>query len=74
MAGLTIETSQRQYDVITFGDMCVDLIITGDDVVPQFGQVEKRVDGYRSELGVSIVTLKLGADGARVVAKQQVLQ
>ena len=29
------------FDVITFGDLCVDLIVSGKDVVPQFGQVEK---------------------------------
>jgi sugar/nucleoside kinase (ribokinase family) len=42
-----------RYDVITFGDMCVDLIMTGDDVVPQFGQVEKLVDDYTLEMGGS---------------------
>ena len=45
--------AQRQYDVITFGDMCVDLIMTGDDVVPRFGQVEKLVDDYVVEMGGS---------------------
>ena len=43
----------RQYDVITFGDMCVDLIVSGADVVPRFGQVEKLVDDYVVELGGS---------------------
>jgi len=33
----------KPYDILTFGDMCVDLIMTGDDIVPEFGQVEKRV-------------------------------
>ena len=45
--------TNRQYDVITFGDMCVDLIVTGDDVVPCFGQVEKLVDDYALEMGGS---------------------
>jgi sugar/nucleoside kinase (ribokinase family) len=40
------------YDIITFGDMCVDLIMTGD-VVPRFGQVEKLVDDYVLEMGGS---------------------
>jgi len=39
--------------VITFSDMCVDLIITGNDVIPQFGQVEKLVQDYTLELGGS---------------------
>ena len=43
----------RQYDVITFGDMCVDLIVSGADVVPRFGQVEKLVDDYVVEMGGS---------------------
>jgi sugar/nucleoside kinase (ribokinase family) len=43
----------RPYDVITFGDLNVDLIITGDDVVPQFGQVEKLVGDYTLEMGGS---------------------
>ena len=45
--------SGKQYDVITFGDMCVDLIVTGDDVVPEFGQVEKLVGEYELEMGGS---------------------
>ncbi len=43
----------RQYDVITFGDTCVDLIMTGRDVTPRFGQVEKLVDDYVLEMGGS---------------------
>jgi ribokinase len=41
------------FDVITFSDMCVDLIISGKDVLPQFGQVEKLVDDYSLEIGGS---------------------
>lgn len=43
----------KTYDVITFGDLCVDLIITGADVTPQFGQVEKLVENYALEMGGS---------------------
>jgi sugar/nucleoside kinase (ribokinase family) len=39
--------------VITFGDMCVDLIVSGEDVTPRFGQVEKLVDDYTIEMGGS---------------------
>lgn len=42
-----------EYDVITFGDTCVDLIVSGDDVVPRFGQVEQLVDDYQLEMGGS---------------------
>jgi sugar/nucleoside kinase (ribokinase family) len=44
---------QGKYDIVTFGDLCVDLIITGKDVVPQFGQVEKLVGDYTLEMGGS---------------------
>ena len=44
---------EKQYDIITFGDMCVDLIVTGNDVVPEFGQVEKLVGNYELEMGGS---------------------
>jgi len=43
----------KQYDVLTIGDMCVDLVMTGDDVTPQFGQVEKLVGNYELEMGGS---------------------
>jgi sugar/nucleoside kinase (ribokinase family) len=33
--------------------MCVDLIVSGSDVVPRFGQVEKLVDDYMVEMGGS---------------------
>jgi sugar/nucleoside kinase (ribokinase family) len=45
--------ADKPYDIITFGDMCVDLIMTGGDVVPEFGQVEKLVDNYELEMGGS---------------------
>lgn len=41
------------YDIIIFGDTCVDLIINGTDVVPEFGQVEKLVESYTLEMGGS---------------------
>src|SRR3990172_649068 len=43
----------KSFDIITFGDMCVDLIMTGEDVVPEFGQVEKLVSDYEVEMGGS---------------------
>jgi sugar/nucleoside kinase (ribokinase family) len=43
----------KQYDILTFGDLCVDLIVTGKDVVPQFGQFEKLVENYELEMGGS---------------------
>jgi sugar/nucleoside kinase (ribokinase family) len=43
----------KAYDIITFGDMCVDLILSGGDIVPRFGQVEQLVDEYTLEMGGS---------------------
>ena len=48
-----MSSSGKLYDIITFGDMCVDLIVSGDDVVPEFGQVEKLVGDYELEMGGS---------------------
>lgn len=42
-----------EYDIIVFGDTCVDLILSGGDVIPEFGQVEKLVGDYLLELGGS---------------------
>jgi sugar/nucleoside kinase (ribokinase family) len=50
---MTGQGSERAYDVIVFGDTCVDLVVTGADVVPRFGQVEKLVDNYVIEMGGS---------------------
>lgn len=50
---MSVQSATGQYDVITFGDMCVDLIVTGTDVVPRFGQAEKLVDDYVVEMGGS---------------------
>ena len=41
------------FDVVTIGDMCVDLIMDLGDVVPQFGQVEQWVPDYFLEMGGS---------------------
>lgn len=46
-------SSQKLFDIITFSDMCVDLILSGTDVTPTFGQVEKLIDDYTLELGGS---------------------
>ena len=45
--------SKKQYEIITFGDMCVDLIMSGGDIVPRFGQVEQLVGDYMLEMGGS---------------------
>ncbi len=45
--------NHKPFDVLTFGDLCVDLIVSGDDVRPQFGQVEKLVGDYTLEMGGS---------------------
>jgi ribokinase len=43
----------KKYDVLTVLDTCVDLIVSGKDVVPEFGQVEKLVGDYMLEMGGS---------------------
>lgn len=34
------------WDVMTFGDLCADLILSGGDVAPEFGQKEKTIGSY----------------------------
>lgn len=43
----------RRYDIIVFGDTCVDLILRDEDVAPIFGQAEKTVAGYDLVMGGS---------------------
>ncbi len=43
----------KKYDVLTVLDTCVDQIVSGKDVVPEFGQVEKLVGDYLLEMGGS---------------------
>jgi sugar/nucleoside kinase (ribokinase family) len=43
----------KSIDVLTIGDCCVDLILSGGDVVPEFHQKEKTVGNYLLEMGGS---------------------
>lgn len=63
----------KKIDVLTFGDLCVDLIMSGSDVVLEFGQKEKLAEDYSLEMGGSCSifacqTAKLGL-GTAVVGK-----
>ena len=49
-----MQTMSHLIDVITFGDMCVDLVMTGDDVTPRFSQVEKLVSVVARSLVPSV--------------------
>lgn len=43
----------KPYDIIVFGDTCVDLILQDEDITPRFGQVEKLVASYNMVMGGS---------------------
>ena len=60
---------KKEIDVLVFGDLCVDLILTGNDVTPEFGQKEKLVDGYSLEMGgsCSIFACQTGKLGLKTV-------
>lgn len=45
--------AKRPYDLVVVGDLNPDLVLTGDDVVPAFGEVEKLVDSAELLLGGS---------------------
>src|SRR5512136_2555230 len=43
----------RAYDVITIGDLCVDLVVDLGETAIRFGQVEQWVPDYALEMGGS---------------------
>ena len=43
----------RDYDILTIGDMCVDLVVDLGRTEPQFGQAEQWVPDYTLEMGGS---------------------
>lgn len=43
----------KQYDILTVGDLCADLVLMAEDLVPGFGQEEKLIDGYALRMGGS---------------------
>lgn len=43
----------HRWDIVAFGDLCVDFILSGQDVVPEFGQKEKMIDSYSMLMGGS---------------------
>lgn len=43
----------KRFDILTIGDLCADLVLMGDDLVPGFGQEEKLVPGYALRMGGS---------------------
>ncbi len=47
------EEAERQTDVYVIGDVNPDIMVMGDDVVPEFGQVEKYVGTIRLTVGGS---------------------
>jgi sugar/nucleoside kinase (ribokinase family) len=47
------ETPERDIDVYVIGDVNPDILVIGDDVVPEFGQVEKYVGTIRLTVGGS---------------------
>lgn len=49
------------FDLLVLGDANPDLVLTGGDVVPAFGQTERLVDGARLTLGGSGAIMAAGA-------------
>lgn len=60
---------EKIFDVLTFGDLCVDLIVDGRNTVPELGQKEKLVDNYSLEMGgsCSIFACQCGKLGLHTV-------
>src|SRR5512143_3673383 len=55
-----MEAMHRSFDILIPGEINADLILSGD-VLPEFGQVEKLVDGAQLEIGSSSAIFACGA-------------
>lgn len=53
--------SQKRFDLLVLGELNPDLILRGDDPVPEFGQVEKLVDTGTLTVGSSSAILACAA-------------
>ncbi|NLA57966.1 MAG: sugar kinase [Firmicutes bacterium] len=58
----------KRYDILTVGDLCVDLVLMGEDLRPGFGQEEKLIEGYALRMGgsCSIFSCQAAKLGMRV--------
>lgn len=43
----------KQFDILTVGDLCVDLVLVGEDLIPDFRQEEKLLEHYALRMGGS---------------------
>ena len=54
MSGLNARMpADSQFDLVVLGDCNPDLVLTGDEIVPSFGQVERFVDAADLMIGGS---------------------
>jgi len=44
---------EKIYDIVTVLDCCVDLVLSGADMVPKFGEQEQFIHDYTVEMGGS---------------------
>lgn len=52
---------EKKFDIAVMGDVNPDLILTGKDIVPEFGQVEKWIDDAELTIGGSAGIFAVGA-------------
>jgi sugar/nucleoside kinase (ribokinase family) len=58
---VTRERARRTFDLVVAGELNPDIIVTGEDTTPEFGQVERLVDGIRLTIGSSSAITACGA-------------
>lgn len=51
----------RAFDLLVIGEINPDLILRGEDVIPEFGQAEKLIEDARLTIGSSSVIMACGA-------------
>ena len=58
---MTRSKGRRRFDLLVAGELNPDIIVTGEDVEPHFGQVERLVDGITLTVGSSSAITACGA-------------
>jgi len=55
------EVSMKSYDLVVVGEISPDLILTGDELTPRFGEMQQLIDNATLSLGSSAVITACGA-------------
>ena len=63
--------SKKQFDLLVIGEINPDLILSGENVTPAFGQAEKLVQAATLTIGSSSAIMSCGAARLALAARQR---